>query len=838
MNKTLLTTFLTGLFISSCLNIHGQILNKDQLLKKYDFWDNRDFKWYKDNIPFFESPDNAIDKTYYYRWELITKHMVYGSPESGYTITEFIDRPWWSGAYGAISCAAGHQLYEIRWFKNSKYFEDFSRYWFQTANAQPRNYSTWITDAIWQGCKVYKKNDLSISLLPAMVENYKNWETEHYVSKEGMFTWDGMHDGMETNINSRQTPNWFSGAPGYRPTLNSYMWADAQAIKDIALIKGDALLADFFQKKADTLKNNLQTKCWDPTRNFFFHRYQNDEEGGIKANTLTYQSGKYKGSQHGREEIGFVPWCFNMLDPGYEKAWSFLMDSAYFYSDRGPYCVEKNDPMFNIATRCCEWSGNSWPFATTQTLKAMANLLNNYNQKYVDKNDYFKLLKNYSLTHQKDGKPYIAEACHPVTGSWSGHDVPYHSEHYFHSGYIDLIIADLIGIKPQNNDSITINPLVPKEWNYFCLEDVSYHGNMLTILWDKDGQRYKRGNGFQVLLNGVTIAKSDKIEKLTLYIPQETKVKPERKYNVAVNNGVGYFPRAITSYPGIKYPFTYLNDGQYWYHSFPPNRWSSLGDTNKESAWCGIDFGNEKQIDEVKIYFIDDDSLIHKPASYHLEYWDGKQWQKAIQAKYSYEKPEGRMANTIKLQQLKTSKLRVVMKPQNGFAVGVSEFEAWSPVLGENRNFTSKINNIALFPLAKIKASYTSDAPEFDLKYLNDGIINKGALWSSHKSPNTQDTLTVDLGKIKSVHTAHLFFYEDAWEQKPPKDYKIEYFNKNEGQWKPVQNIQKNPVVPVGNSINLAVFNEVNTSKIRIIVKHLKENNFTALYELELFGNN
>ena len=79
------------------------------------FWDNRDWDWYKANIPFFECPDADMVTTYYYRWELITKHLTYGSPNSGYSFTEFTDRPFWSGAYGAISCPVGHHLYEIRW---------------------------------------------------------------------------------------------------------------------------------------------------------------------------------------------------------------------------------------------------------------------------------------------------------------------------------------------------------------------------------------------------------------------------------------------------------------------------------------------------------------------------------------------------------------------------------------------------------------------------------------------------------------------------------------------------------------------------------------------------
>lgn len=826
------------IFSANITNAKAQVLNKQNIFEQFEFWDNRDFEWYKENIPFFESPDSEIDRTYYYRWELITKHLVYGSPETGYTFTEFIDRPWWSGAYGAISCAAGHQLYEIRWFRNKRFFEDFANYWFYTPNAQPRNYSTWIADGIWQNYKVYYDGDFVAGLLPKLVENYKGWEQERYVPHEGMFAWDGMHDGMETNINSRQTPNWFSGAPGYRPSLNSYMWADAKAIEQIARLKGDKMLAKNFEEKATVIKTNFQSKCWDPQRDFFFHRYQNDEEGGIKANTLTYQTGKHAGSNHGREVLGYIPWYFNMLDPGYEKAWTFLMDTAYFFADRGPYTVEKNDPMFHISPNCCVWSGNSWPYATTQTIKAMANLLNNYKQDYVAKDDFLKFLKIYTLTHRKDGKPYIAEACHPVTGSWSGHDVPYHSEHYFHSGYIDLIIADLVGLIPHYNDSVTVKPLIPSAWDYFCLDGISYHGNQLTVLWDRDGQIYNKGAGLQILLNGEPIAQSDEIAKITAYVPNKPSAMKTPKYNLAVNNGAGYFPRAITSFPGIAYPFTYLNDGQYWYHVSPPNRWSTLGTNKKETPWCGIDFGNEKVIDELKVYFIDDDSLIKVPNSYYLEYWNGKKWQKAKNASYLPEKPKGRMANVIKIKPLKTSKVRVVMEPQQGVETGVSEFEAWGPELGSMQEYTSGIENIAFQSMAEITASYSSGAPEFDLKYLNDGVLNKSFLWSSHMSPNKQDTLTVDFGSIKSVHAAHLFLYEDAWEQKPPKNFSIQYLNAKNNEWENVVDLKRMPEQPAGNSLNLATFDEVKTSKIRIILKHKKEKNYSALYELEFFGNN
>src|SRR5262245_47133334 len=70
----------------------AQGLDRQKLLDAQTFWDNRDWDWYRANIPFLDCPDPEVLTTYYYRWELLTKHLTYGSPSSGYTFTEFIDR--------------------------------------------------------------------------------------------------------------------------------------------------------------------------------------------------------------------------------------------------------------------------------------------------------------------------------------------------------------------------------------------------------------------------------------------------------------------------------------------------------------------------------------------------------------------------------------------------------------------------------------------------------------------------------------------------------------------------------------------------------------------------
>ena len=190
----------------------AQILDKQKQLQSQTFWDNRDWDWYIENIPFFECPDTDITTTYYYRWELLTKHLTYGSPNSGYSFTEFIDRPFWSGTYGAISCPAGHQLYEARWLRQPQIARDYARYWYRTPGAQPRNYSTWLADAIWSVDQVHPDRPFLIDLLPDLIRNYEGWEQRHFVPEVGLFWQTGHDDGMEFNINSRQTPDILRGA--------------------------------------------------------------------------------------------------------------------------------------------------------------------------------------------------------------------------------------------------------------------------------------------------------------------------------------------------------------------------------------------------------------------------------------------------------------------------------------------------------------------------------------------------------------------------------------------------------------------------------------------------
>jgi hypothetical protein len=658
----------------------AQILDKQQLLERQTFWDNRDWSWYKENIPFFDCPDADLNTTYYYRWEVVTKHLTYGSPSSGYCFTEFIDRPFWSGAYGSISCPAGHQLYEVRWLKDPRFARDYGRYWLRTPGAQPRRYSTWLADALWAVHQVHPDEAGLKGLFPDLVANYEGWEKGRFVHEIGLFWQTGHDDGMEYNINSRQTKDLLRGAPAYRPTLNSYLWADALAIARVADLAGDRQTAARFRARAAGIKENLK-KLWDPKRAFYFPMEKQDEEKDgnvVKALSLTYQTGKYAGNPHGRELIGYVPWQFNLPEPGKESAWKFLMDRDYFFADYGPTTVERRDPLFYLTKTCCYWSGQSWPYATTQTLKALANLLQNYRQEHVTTEDYYKLFRVYARTHRKAGTPYIAEAAHPDTGSWDGHDSFNHSEHYFHSGYVDLIITGLVGLRPRDDDVLEVQSLAPAAWDYFALDDIAYRGQRVSIVWDKEGTRYGLGKGLHLLVNGKKLATAPHLERLTATLPKASPqpALPGRLVNLAVNNDGLNFPKVTASFNNPQTPLGKLVDGNYWYHRSPPNRWTCAG-SSREADWVAIDFGARRKVHLVKLYILDDGEAITAPERIDLEYWDGKAWLRVPDQQGFPGKPAGHRANVIRFPPREMEKVRAVFVHSQGGRTGLTEFEVW-----------------------------------------------------------------------------------------------------------------------------------------------------------------
>ncbi|MHC4170311.1 MAG: MGH1-like glycoside hydrolase domain-containing protein [Planctomycetota bacterium] len=469
---------------------------------------DRAWEFLRANIPLFECPDEDFERTYYFRWWTYRKH-IKNTPD-GFVITEFLPKVPWSGKHNAISCPAGHHFYEGRWLRDNKYLDDYAIFWFRKGG-NPRRYSFWAADALWARYLVTSDRSHIVNLLDDLIANYEQWEKSR-LEPDGLFWQIDDRDGMEVSI----------GGSGKRATINSYMYGDAAAISRIALLAGREDVAERFRQKAARIKNLVQTKLWDDEAKFF--------------KTLPRNSEKLVDV---REQHGYTPWYFNLPDTGrgYEIAWKQLMDPEGFYAPFGPTAAEQRHPGFKISYEGheCQWNGPSWPLSTAVTLTALANVLNNYEQDAISKADYFETLRIYTRSHRlkrEDGSvvPWIDENLNPHTGDWisrtrlkAWNDGTWserkggkeRGKDYNHSSYCDLIISGLVGLRPQSGDVVEVNPLVPPgTWDWFCLDNVSYHGRTITILWDKTGAKYGKGAGLRVFADGKEIARSQSLTRI------------------------------------------------------------------------------------------------------------------------------------------------------------------------------------------------------------------------------------------------------------------------------------------------------------------------------------
>lgn len=449
-------------------------------------------KWFEDNIPYFDCDDEQLLEIYYFRW-LTYRNNIRRIVDGwdGYIISEFLPNVSWAGIYNSISCAAGHHIYEGRWIKDQKYLDSYEDFWF-IEGADPRNYSFSAADAYYARYLVTGDESSAVKHLDDLIANFEAWHGEkNYDPELELFYQIADRDGMEKGI----------GGDGYRPTINSYMYGDAMALSKIAALSGDLLLAYDYESYADTIKRNVIENLWDSEAGFF---------KTVKTNGYFVDV---------RELIGYIPWYYNLPDDSAEFSSAFdqLLDPEGFLAPYGPTTAEQRHPDFMKINITCCWDGPSWPFATSQTLTAAANLINNYeNNSSFGKGDWFDAIKTYAGSQYKNGHPWLAEDLDGRTGEWIV-DLP-RGFHYNHSTFNDLVITGLVGLRADSADGeLTVNPLLEEgDLSYFALENVAFRGYNVTVLYDADGSRYGQGAGLRVYIDGALAAEAPSLESVTV----------------------------------------------------------------------------------------------------------------------------------------------------------------------------------------------------------------------------------------------------------------------------------------------------------------------------------
>jgi hypothetical protein len=280
------------------------------------------YEWAKDNLPFFESSDKDIEKSYYFRAKTYKSHLIPTDyPDFPYAVSEFGGAVHWGGPYGTINAAAGHHISEGRWLRDPKFMDSVIKWWvgsldggnpqlephFANGTAGKLSstpYSTWVLTAAHKRALVKgnmglgkdstgKDLDMKI-VLQNMISWWdtrtlqtrldcqmasKNKDPGHeqcFAKSPGTFNYpfcyitDDGWDAMEGSVSG----------DGCRPSVGAMKYGDAMAIAAFARELDNTSLAETFEERAGWIQQEYLKLLWNEKLDFLSVYKENLQNNG------------------------------------------------------------------------------------------------------------------------------------------------------------------------------------------------------------------------------------------------------------------------------------------------------------------------------------------------------------------------------------------------------------------------------------------------------------------------------------------------------------------------------------------------------------------------------
>jgi hypothetical protein len=676
--------------------VRSEPVSKGGLAQQYF---GADAPWFVNRIPFLEIDDSEIQEIYYYRWKLYRSHLREIGAQ-GRTVLEFLDNvPWARQPFTDLNDSASFHLLEGRWLRDPSVVDDLIDHLY-TGGANDRHFSESIAAATYASTLVTGDAAPALRHLDTMQHIYNLWD-DHFDRQRKLYWIEPLLDATEYTISSidasgagftdapssEANRNGFTGGFAFRPSINSYQYGNALAIARLAVLSGKAEVALAYERRAADIRSAVLSELWNPALQHFTDRYQ--------SSTKFVTAGEFI---RGRELVGILPWFYELppkdaaSTDAYSVAWKHLLSNAELAGPHGLRTVEPSYPKYLTQYRYdyatglpeCQWNGPSWPFQTSQALTALANVLDDYPASGVTRDDYVRLLRQYTHQHYlAPGQPDVQEDYNPDTGKPIV-GLP-RSHHYAHSTYVDLILSGLIGIRPRADEMLEIDPLLPhgtsgeRPIRYFALQGLRYHGHEVSVIFDADGSRYHLGRGLAVFVDGKLVSGPGPIGRVLVPLGHRRQDAVVRRVDLAVNPGVPDGPIATASSAVSAESIAQAIDGRMWFFPEIVNGWSPLAATDGAASWYAVDLREVRTIGSVELYFFADGKAFKVPAQATVQARTAAGWKDVR----GQAETTGVIANgetRITFPPLKAQEIRVVLEGPGAPAVlRLVEIEAFAP---------------------------------------------------------------------------------------------------------------------------------------------------------------
>ncbi|WP_432968717.1 discoidin domain-containing protein [Dactylosporangium sp. CA-233914] len=808
-------------------------------------------KWWADNIPFFDSPEPALTKNYYYRWWLMRfNNLDANIPGQTYQFPTSVE-----GALGynnAIALTQPMHIDDLKYLRTPLYaYGDWLSVGqtskggrFMDNPGDPENwsnsYTQYIAEAAWRSYQIHGGQPGLAANLAKYAEGDVKGQLATYDSNNNKlieYDW-GALTGNDADAVSF---HWRSGKMDRGEA--AYQYSGARAAAQAYAAVGNTAKANEMNTVADQIGAAIVSVLWNPSHNLFENRMASD------------------GAFNPWKEINiYYPFAVGAIPntTQYKQALRLFDDPAQY-------------PIFpfytaNQADKAASGTGSN-NFSTinsTVQFRLLSSVLRNYPNSWLTTDWYKKLLYWNAWAQYVGGNTAYPDA-NEFWANWNGSSITYRS--WIHHNILGssnwTVIEDVAGLRPRNDAKVELSP-INIGWDHFTVNNLRYRNADLTIVWDDpaDGVTRYPGvpQGYSIFVNGTRVATVNSLVPFTwdpatgtvttsgtvaynqaysgLQAPAQVVQTDARVVDEMAKAGIDASTTPSTNLAaGATVSASYTGSGSSTggaVDGFPTNEpfWGAGGSPNSQD-WYEVNFGQARTFNEVGLYFKDSrpaSATYRAPSAYDIQYYNGSAWVSVPSQAKNPSAPRGNY-NVVTFPAVSAQRVRVLATNASGAKTGLTEVKIY------NRGGTQPppVTNLALSATAS--CSYTStwescaainngDEPASS----NSGATNDGSRWGTWPQTGTQ-WAELQWSQAQSVNKAQVYFFDDEGGIDMPSAWKLQYWNGSAY----VDVPGASSYTLTKNAYNTVTFTGVSTTRLRVSLTATGSAS-VGLLEVKAFG--
>ncbi|NKY38233.1 hypothetical protein HGA02_01470 [Cellulomonas septica] len=470
-------------------------------------------RWWADNIPYLDTPEDNIDKTLLYRWWLMRfNYLDADIPGNDYQFPTSMEGVL--GYNNAIVLTVGMFVDDLKYFRDPTYAygpalavgETSKRGKFVDNPGDPANwsnsYTQYITEAAWRAYELHGGPGAIGSTL----------------GQHSMDDVEGLLDAYDGNGNDLIEYSWGAMTgndadavsfhwPGHGANMDrtesAYLYSNSQAAAEFFRVAGQTEKADHMEALAERVKAAVLEHLWEPAQT-------TPDQVGLYGNLLKHRMTQ-DGTLNPYKEINnYYPFTVGLMpkpgDPDYDQPYT---EALRLFADADQYPVF---PFFTAnqvdkADSPEEGSNNFSVINSTVLFRMFSSVLRDYPTDYVTPEMYKQLLYWNAFAHYQGGDNRLPNQNEFwANGSAAdGGSIGYRSwiHHTILGATNFTVIEDAMGLRSRADGKIELDP-IDIDWPYFTANNVRYHDRDLTVTWDETGDHYGDDvpAGYSVFLDG------------------------------------------------------------------------------------------------------------------------------------------------------------------------------------------------------------------------------------------------------------------------------------------------------------------------------------------------